>query len=113
MIFTEEQVKSLNEYQKNGFMHPFTCGGRRTDEKHLDGEGLLVATVDGWICPYCDYTQDWAHGFMMDWSWKNQDPWNIIQSISSIKPDANIATDWNQWPTSVFPNDPFFPKEKK
>jgi hypothetical protein len=21
----------------------------------------LVATVNGWICPTCDYTQDWAH----------------------------------------------------
>ena len=23
----------------------------------------LVATVNGWICPTCDYTQDWAHAF--------------------------------------------------
>lgn len=58
--FTPEQVEQLNRYQQGGWMHPFTCGvgtGR-----HLD----LVATEAGWICPDCDYTQDWAHGFMAD-----------------------------------------------
>lgn len=24
---------------------------------------VLVATVNGWICPTCDYTQNWAHAF--------------------------------------------------
>lgn len=72
MIFTPDEVKSLNEYQHAGFMHPFTCGGNRTDEKHLDGEGILIATEEGWECPYCEYRQYWAHGFMKDWSWKNR-----------------------------------------
>jgi len=63
--FTKEQVLNLNDWQKSRQMHPFTCtSGNRTDEKHLDGEGVLVAIEDGWICPYCDYTQDWAHKFM-------------------------------------------------
>jgi hypothetical protein len=57
--WTPEQVKALNERQDNGIYHPFTCGGNRTDEHHLDGEGRLVATENGWKCPYCDYTQDW------------------------------------------------------
>ena len=70
MIFTHDEVKSLNEYQHAGVMHPFTCGGDRTDEKHLDGEGLLVATEDGWICLYCDYKQKWAYEWMKDYSWK-------------------------------------------
>lgn len=69
-IFTPEQVASLNEYQKSGTFHPFTCGGNRTDEHHLDGEGILVATEDGWICPYCDYKQDWAHEWMKDGKWR-------------------------------------------
>jgi hypothetical protein len=64
--FTDEQIEELNKYQHSGKFHPFTCGGNRTDEKHLDGEGILVATKQGWICPYCDYTQDWAHDFMTD-----------------------------------------------
>jgi hypothetical protein len=64
--WTPEQVKALNEYQEGGWMHPFTCGGNNRDANHLDGEGILVATVYGWVCPYCDYEQDWAHDFMTD-----------------------------------------------
>lgn len=61
--WTPEEVARLNEWQRDGWGHPYTCGsGRRTDKDHLDGEGVLVATPDGWVCPYCDYRQDWAHG---------------------------------------------------
>jgi len=70
MIFTESEVESLNAYQHSNMFHPFTCGGNRTDEHHLDGEGLLVATVDGWKCPFCDYTQAWAPGYMKNGSWE-------------------------------------------
>jgi hypothetical protein len=58
--WTVEQVAALNARQKCGWVHPYTCGsGKRTDERHLDGKGVLVATPDGWKCPYCDYKQDW------------------------------------------------------
>src|SRR5260221_67572 len=61
----QKQIDALNAYQMSGMFHPFTCGsGNRTDEKHLDGQGILEATADGWICPFCDYKQDWAHEFM-------------------------------------------------
>jgi hypothetical protein len=63
--FTPEQVAALNRFQQNENGHPFTCANGR-DDKHLDGEGVLVATPEGWICPYCDYTQDWAHDFMAE-----------------------------------------------
>lgn len=64
--FTDEQVTRLNVYQKSGIFHPFTCGsGNRKDSNHLDNEGLLVATTAGWICPYCDYKQDWCHTMMV------------------------------------------------
>ena len=63
--WTDEQVAALNRFQQSGEFHPFTCGsGNRTDEKHLDGEGVLVATRNGWVCPWCDYRQGWAHDFM-------------------------------------------------
>jgi hypothetical protein len=69
--FTVDEVASLNAYQQSGAFHPFTCGsGNRTDTRHLDGEGLLVASTDGWRCPFCDYTQDWCHEWMADWSWR-------------------------------------------
>lgn len=73
--FTDDQVNSLNAYQVAGVMHPFTCGNR-SERSHVwrDGDGdlgLLMATPAGWTCPQCDYTQDWAHGFMADWSWRS------------------------------------------
>jgi len=61
-IWTHEQVHNLNEYQVAGVMHPFTCGNEHPGDKEL------VATVRGWICTGCDYTQDWAHSFMIDGS---------------------------------------------
>lgn len=55
--FTDEQVRNLNEYQKLGFVHEFTCVNKHEDR-------TLVATNDGWICPSCDYKQNWCHTFM-------------------------------------------------
>lgn len=64
--WTPEQVAALNEFQRRGGMHPFTCGG-----EHTPGSPILVAREDGWHCsdPYgegCDYRQDWANAFMAD-----------------------------------------------
>lgn len=64
--FTEEQVASLNDFQRAGVMHEFTC--RRRDDHQ--GEGILRATVEGWVCDECDYTQSWAFSFMADRSWE-------------------------------------------
>lgn len=43
-IWNAEKCRQLNLSQHSGEFHPFTCGGDRTDDKHLDGEGVLVAT---------------------------------------------------------------------
>lgn len=53
--WTDEEVKKLNERQKCGYLHPYTCARKSHD---------LVATKDGWYCPECEkegfsYTQDW------------------------------------------------------
>ena len=62
--WTDEEVAGLNAFQHSSVMHPFTCGKR---DNHK-GEGLLTATNDGWVCDECDYTQTWAHAFMVsDW----------------------------------------------
>ena len=71
MVFTPKEVEALNAYQNSRRFHPFTCGGDRTDVNHLDGEGILVATESGWVCPYCSYRQDWAHPWMKDGSWRS------------------------------------------
>lgn len=66
--WTPEQVENLNRYQKSGVFHEFTCGNDRTDVNHLDGNGTLIATTEGWHCPYCDYKQVSAHEFMLNFT---------------------------------------------
>ncbi len=70
--WTEEEVEHLLAWQKSDHMHPFTCPNR-ADGKHfkMTGDrdlGVLLPNTQGWICPDCDYTQDWAHTFMLDGS---------------------------------------------
>lgn len=62
--FTNEQVEALNAWQQRPGVHPFTCPNDHTDST---AEYVLVATTDGWTCPdeRCDYTQHWAHRFMV------------------------------------------------
>jgi hypothetical protein len=66
--FTDSQVEKLNQYQEKGFFHPFTCCSAGSEEKcerrNHKGEGLLIATNEGWVCPCGEYKQDWAHTFM-------------------------------------------------
>lgn len=66
--FNPDQVANLNAYQVAGRFHPFTCPNRnRKTHRVFNGDlGALVATVRGWICPWCDYTQEWAHDFMCE-----------------------------------------------
>ena len=70
--FTARQVEILNQYQQSGVFHPFTCGNR----EHK-GDDVLVAKEDGWHCPTCDYTQNWAHEIMVDT--------RILQQIALLK----------------------------
>jgi hypothetical protein len=60
--FTPDEVLSLQAFQVCGCFHEFTCPNRSA-ENHR-GTGGLWPTVRGWICPYCSYTQSWAHDFM-------------------------------------------------
>lgn len=60
--FSSEQVINLNAWQRRGSIHPFTCVNH-ADATHA-GDGELVATTRGWICPFCAYVQDWAHEAM-------------------------------------------------
>lgn len=63
--FTDEQVKALNEYQHSGAFHEFTCGSLIHP---MGKDNLLIATNNGWKCPNCDYTQDWAWSAMANGS---------------------------------------------
>jgi hypothetical protein len=57
--FTPDQVQQLAAWQARDDVHEYTCVHR--DEVSHRGDGALVPTVRGWICPFCDYTQDWSH----------------------------------------------------
>lgn len=70
--FTPAQVQILNERQCQietavAMFHPFTCQDRSTSVhgEHGGDRGLLIATTQGWMCPYCGHTQDWAHKAMV------------------------------------------------
>jgi hypothetical protein len=68
-----DEVSSLLEYQQTGVMHPFTCPNRNDGGHELTTDlGVLVPTATGWACASCAYTQDWAHDFMLDGSWRPQ-----------------------------------------
>lgn len=61
-----DEILRLNEWQTKGEFHPFTCPNRGDGyHRMFNGDlGALVATTRGWICPWCSYTQIWAHTFM-------------------------------------------------
>ena len=60
-VFQPEEVECLNNFQRSGAMHPFTCPNNHPSPKDL------LATVFGWVCPCCEYTQGWAHDFMKEY----------------------------------------------
>jgi len=81
--FDPDQVASINAFQKAGVMHSFTCG---TD---LCGASL-VAEERGLKCPKCEYTQDWVHAFMADWSWKPPEgslQWLVMKNNLETEPN--------------------------
>lgn len=59
--WTPEFVVALWEHQLNPHRHPYTCSDRRSHPE-LNGDlGVLIPTIEGWICQFCGYRQDWAH----------------------------------------------------
>lgn len=65
--WTDEQVKNLEEWQKTGWLHPFTCCGHEgcLREESVN-EGILIPTNNGLVCPCGKYTQNWASQNMLD-----------------------------------------------
>lgn len=72
-----EQVRNLNDYQA-GLLPPYTC-----PQDCGEPAVRLVATVGGWRCPACAYTQNWAHLYAADTDWK-------ALSLRPIKPDDGM-----------------------
>src|SRR5262245_38244134 len=78
--FTPEQVRGLNEWQRSGWVHPFTCVNR-DDGNHVvtNDLGSLIAAENGWYCDSCPYVQDWAWEFMTHVPDNPLAAWDTIQ----------------------------------
>lgn len=61
--FTPEQVVYLEVWQEVLPVHPYVCPYGENDEL-IDKN--LIPTEAGWICPRCDYTQDWCDAHMCE-----------------------------------------------
>ncbi len=59
--FTVDEVMALLEYQTDDKDHPYTCPNKDKDHNVGEGGGILMPSVRGWICLFCDYTQNLAH----------------------------------------------------
>lgn len=62
--WTNDEVESLYGFQRCGYWHDFTCP---------QCGSTLIPRTQGWICWRNHYTQDWAHKFMTDWTWRRSD----------------------------------------
>lgn len=66
--WTDVQVKNLEAYQLNDYVHPYTCG---TDQCGRN----LVPTPKGWMCLQCSYRQTWCHEAHADYEeWAEFNP---------------------------------------
>ena len=98
--FSQPIAHALNQSQvgvgKGMVTHPFTCANRGNGHHGEEGgdTGVLIATLTGWVCPHCDYTQDWAHPMMAsstpdglpDWLQKHRD--DQVPSILASRLEA-------------------------
>ncbi len=86
--FTPDQVASLNGYQASGRFAEFTCGNGQCP----GDQAVLVAAEDGWHCPSCSYTQDWAHQPMADGTWRRHMAHAVVTVDGGEPVKATIGT---------------------
>lgn len=93
--WTPEQVSNLNKWQHCGFTHSYTCGGNGDTCR-----AVLEATPDGWICAYCDYTQD----FCLEAQANNEPP--------SISPEKDLLNKLNNDKIEKAPQEKLMSREE-
>lgn len=92
--FSSTQVAALENWQRSGVVHPFTCP-HRTDgahEQRYGDLGALVPETSGWFCPDCGYSQLWCHDFMLNVTSQaiqedSQNPNSAPESPAGVAPD--------------------------
>ena len=64
-LWSPESVHKLWTQQQCGWLHPHTCPNRGDgNHREIFGDlGALIPTTRGWICCFCDYTQQTAMAF--------------------------------------------------
>ena len=62
-MWSDEKVNQLNEGQKDTSRHPYTCDRSSVScqVRVNDGDGVLIATNGGWVCPCGNYRQFWSY----------------------------------------------------
>jgi hypothetical protein len=69
-MWSDQTVEQLNQRQQDPKYHPYTCGtddfgtwltcnNWAGEEHRVFFRSEFIATSTGWICPRCNYTQDW------------------------------------------------------
>lgn len=66
--WSEKVVELLIKYQKSSQVHPYTCGTTECVTKYgWDFDSThLKPTTEGWVCPLCDYKQNWVSKVVLD-----------------------------------------------
>lgn len=100
--FSVSQIHALQRYQTLNHVHPFTCiNSRRLDHGWLP----MFASRLGFICPYCEHRQNWAHSFMADMAQHPKPPASIIGRALAEQRGEGKAQEGK-------PADAVFPKEE-
>lgn len=81
--FTDDQVASINAYQRSDTPRPYSCRAR-PGPRH----GLLIATADRFGCPDCDYTRQGCYVWLGDWAWRNATSTEISLSARPYRCDC-------------------------
>lgn len=69
--WTQQQVDAINEFQKLGFVHEFTCGEHSDVPLHACSSEMYCSV------PHCGYSQTWVHDFMADKSKHPKKPFGV------------------------------------
>lgn len=77
--FTDDEVRILDLWQKNDYLHPYTCCNHDP----------MKATTEGLKCDECGRLQEWVHDFSLRESAATYNPIEIIDGKPRFKTENN------------------------
>lgn len=78
--WSEDQVKSLSQYQHSNAYFPFVC-----PENHI-----LQAESSGLYCSDCEFVLKWSYEWTLDWSWKDLEPPEEVGDRAKLPPNSPL-----------------------